>query len=294
MEQTEFYCIQPFQRISSLLDDRDCLICHTVLDESDSVAIVHSCCHVFHIQCIALWIEQVYRVTLASQWHELKLTTDHMYKRFLFTISICPIPGVTESYRTRMIQRIGTIPLYPIKEDLWYYDLPMDDIQTLCYFEHCKEKYNTYGYTIPILHRENQIASYMEEEENINQEHINQEHINQEIEPIHLEYNNINNPRGALALTYISFFLIYTELGMITLYLQAQSLIISCMFMESLLFLYCSITITHHLGKLHIASVDKKDFILLVFVMYAIYVVCIEWSESFSLARFQYNRGILV
>lgn len=286
MEQTEFYCIQPFQRISVLLDNHDCLICHTVLSESDSVAIVHSCFHVFHIQCIALWIEQVYRMTLLNQWEQLELTEDHSHKRFLFTVPICPIPGVSETYRTSMIHHLGTIPHHPIEEELWDADLRDEEIQTLCYFEHCSEKYNMYGYTVPLLTRE--IKNISMEEEN-----INVENINEEIEPIHLEYNR-NNPRGTLALTYISFFLIYSELGMITLYLQAQSFIISCMFMESLLFLYCSITLTHYLGKLHIASVHKRDLILLGFVMYAIYIVCIEWSESFISSRLLHNTGILV
>lgn len=285
IEQTEFYCIQPFQRISDLLDNHDCLICHTVFDESDSVAIVHSCYHVFHIQCIALWIEQVYRMTLLNQWDQLEFTEDHNHKRFLFTVPICPIPGVTESYRTSMIHHIGTIPHHPIEEELWDAELRDEEIQTLCYFEHCSEKYNMYGYTVPILHR--QIIPYMEEE------NINEENINEEIEPIHLEYNR-NNPRGTVALTYISFFLIYSELGIIGLYLHMKTFIIGCIFMESLLFLYCSITLTHYLGRFHIASIHKRDLILLGFVMYAIYIVCIEWSEVSISTILQHNKGILV
>lgn len=171
-KKTEFFTIQRYKTLRQVAEteegkDREgeletsCMICIEDFKDTDDVAFMRGCFHVFHVECISKYIELTFCKEVFRQWHDLPLEYDpddplrQEYKVFEFNVSSqCIVPGIVPVAKKKFMGQILANVLYPIIQPIKLDPhLTIEDIAELRYFEFVRPLYEANGYRVPAFER---------------------------------------------------------------------------------------------------------------------------------------------
>ena len=170
--KTEFFTIQRYELLRRVAETEEgkaregeletsCMFCLENFIETDDVAMMRGCFHVFHVPCISQYIERTFCKEVFLQWPDLPLEYDPddplriPYKVFYFNVSAqCIVPGILPVSKKKFMGEILANVLHPIIQPLKLNpNLTLENIAELRYFEYVRPLYEANGYTVPAFER---------------------------------------------------------------------------------------------------------------------------------------------